>query len=68
VVRDKAALRRPKASLVEAALACHQPHDDVDYFLDVCESKIFQVLENRQIQARPLSELAGPMTTTPVIT
>lgn len=60
LVRDKALLRRLKTSLVEAAVACHQPHDDVGSFLDACESKIFQVMDNRQIQAQPLSELVAP--------
>jgi replicative DNA helicase len=60
MVRDKALLRRLKTSLVEAAGACHQPHDDVDAFLDDCESRIFQVMDNRQVQAQPLSELVAP--------
>lgn len=61
IVQEKAVIRRLKASLVEAAVACHQPHDDVDAFLDTCESRIFQVLENRQIEAQPLSELVAPV-------
>lgn len=60
LVRDKALLRRLKTSLVEAAVACHQPHDDVASFLDACESQIFQVMANRQIEAQPLSELVAP--------
>jgi replicative DNA helicase len=60
LVRDKALLRRLKTSLVKAAVACHQPHDDVASFLDSCESQIFQVMDNRQIQAQPLSELVAP--------
>ena len=60
MVHDKAMLRRLKTSLVEAASSCHEPHDDVDSFLDACESRILQVMEDRQIQAQPLSELVAP--------
>jgi replicative DNA helicase len=60
LVHDKALLRRLKTSLVEAAIACHEPHDDVAGFLDSCETRIFQVMEDRQIQAQPLSELVPP--------
>jgi replicative DNA helicase len=57
VVQEKSILRRLLEASQQIVAECLGGVEDVSSFLDSAESRIFQVMDNQQIQAHPLAEI-----------